>query len=284
MLMCPYPYCKRNTGKGFTRRENLNEHVRRCHGPSEELVADGAEAQGEAATDAQEAIDQALESGQGQGMDGKADSTHINTTTTASRKRKRVSPPITISEPDSASQDVVTQQQQASAPRQIEQTVLDPALSQTSHTPDIFASMQTTSHATLKVELAHLTEQNSLLQHQRAYLTNLVQEKDKQILELKQQLALYTATSHSALPQHVPYFDSPQVQLQQQQDRQQQQQQELQEHHEQVRQLRPSIQRGEDGIPHPRLLAQFGGGIDWAESAPKSVEMHTEDSLGIETG
>ncbi len=30
-LRCPHPDCKRHTGKGFTRRENLNEHVRRVH-------------------------------------------------------------------------------------------------------------------------------------------------------------------------------------------------------------------------------------------------------------
>lgn len=30
-LMCPVPYCKRNTGSGFTRKENLNEHLRRVH-------------------------------------------------------------------------------------------------------------------------------------------------------------------------------------------------------------------------------------------------------------
>jgi len=30
-LMCPYEDCKRHSGKGFTRKENLNEHMRRCH-------------------------------------------------------------------------------------------------------------------------------------------------------------------------------------------------------------------------------------------------------------
>lgn len=30
-LMCPRSGCKRNTGKGFTRKENLNEHLRRVH-------------------------------------------------------------------------------------------------------------------------------------------------------------------------------------------------------------------------------------------------------------
>ena len=28
---CPHPNCKRHTGKGFSRQENLNEHMRRCH-------------------------------------------------------------------------------------------------------------------------------------------------------------------------------------------------------------------------------------------------------------
>lgn len=32
--MCPYPDCTRNTGVGFTRKENLNEHIRRRHTPN----------------------------------------------------------------------------------------------------------------------------------------------------------------------------------------------------------------------------------------------------------
>lgn len=30
-LNCPHPICKRHTGKGFSRQENLNEHLRRVH-------------------------------------------------------------------------------------------------------------------------------------------------------------------------------------------------------------------------------------------------------------
>lgn len=30
-LMCPHEDCKRHSGKGFTRKENLNEHIRRVH-------------------------------------------------------------------------------------------------------------------------------------------------------------------------------------------------------------------------------------------------------------
>ena len=29
--MCPYQDCKRSTGQGFSRRENLQEHIRRVH-------------------------------------------------------------------------------------------------------------------------------------------------------------------------------------------------------------------------------------------------------------
>lgn len=41
-LMCPYADCNRSTGHGFTRQENLKEHLRRRHmhtenGPSSEL-------------------------------------------------------------------------------------------------------------------------------------------------------------------------------------------------------------------------------------------------------
>lgn len=31
MINCPHPNCKRHTGKGFSRQENLNEHLRRVH-------------------------------------------------------------------------------------------------------------------------------------------------------------------------------------------------------------------------------------------------------------
>ncbi|EEQ86997.1 C2H2 transcription factor, variant [Blastomyces dermatitidis ER-3] len=30
-LMCPFPDCNRSSGKGFTRQENLKEHLRRLH-------------------------------------------------------------------------------------------------------------------------------------------------------------------------------------------------------------------------------------------------------------
>jgi hypothetical protein len=30
-LMCPIPSCNRSSGKGFTRQENLKEHIRRLH-------------------------------------------------------------------------------------------------------------------------------------------------------------------------------------------------------------------------------------------------------------
>jgi hypothetical protein len=30
-LYCPEPNCKRNSGSGFTRKENLHEHIRRVH-------------------------------------------------------------------------------------------------------------------------------------------------------------------------------------------------------------------------------------------------------------
>jgi hypothetical protein len=30
-MYCPEPNCKRNSGSGFTRKENLHEHIRRVH-------------------------------------------------------------------------------------------------------------------------------------------------------------------------------------------------------------------------------------------------------------
>lgn len=37
-LMCPYPDCNRSTGNGFTRQENLKEHLRRRHMHTETAV------------------------------------------------------------------------------------------------------------------------------------------------------------------------------------------------------------------------------------------------------
>lgn len=43
-LMCPHANCKRHTEKGFTRKENLQEHLRRVHsGKEESLNIDSAE-------------------------------------------------------------------------------------------------------------------------------------------------------------------------------------------------------------------------------------------------
>lgn len=60
-LMCPRSGCKRHTGKGFTRKENLNEHLRRVHFGRERdsqdtgLGADDDETEVDPAT--QEALD-----------------------------------------------------------------------------------------------------------------------------------------------------------------------------------------------------------------------------------
>jgi hypothetical protein len=38
---CPHPNCKRHTGKGFSRQENLNEHLRRVHTNDGAILDDG---------------------------------------------------------------------------------------------------------------------------------------------------------------------------------------------------------------------------------------------------
>lgn len=40
-LNCPHPNCKRHTGKGFSRQENLNEHLRRVHTTDTGLMPNG---------------------------------------------------------------------------------------------------------------------------------------------------------------------------------------------------------------------------------------------------
>ena len=42
-LHCPHSRCKRSTGKGFTRRENLNEHLRRVHTDDRPVVGESGE-------------------------------------------------------------------------------------------------------------------------------------------------------------------------------------------------------------------------------------------------
>ena len=39
-LNCPHPNCKRFSGKGFSRQENLNEHLRRVHTDAGDLPAE----------------------------------------------------------------------------------------------------------------------------------------------------------------------------------------------------------------------------------------------------
>lgn len=39
-LMCPHADCKRHSGKGFTRKENLNEHLRRVHNSKDQTAED----------------------------------------------------------------------------------------------------------------------------------------------------------------------------------------------------------------------------------------------------
>ncbi|CZR53123.1 uncharacterized protein PAC_03001 [Phialocephala subalpina] len=46
-LNCPHPNCKRFSGKGFSRQENLNEHLRRVHTDGIGEVQDGAETEEE---------------------------------------------------------------------------------------------------------------------------------------------------------------------------------------------------------------------------------------------
>lgn len=42
-LQCPFEDCKRHEGNGFTRRENLNEHIRRVHEKTKGDVPDHPE-------------------------------------------------------------------------------------------------------------------------------------------------------------------------------------------------------------------------------------------------
>lgn len=44
-LICPYPDCKRHSGKGFTRKENLNEHIRRVHNSKSQISQQPSQSQ-----------------------------------------------------------------------------------------------------------------------------------------------------------------------------------------------------------------------------------------------
>lgn len=45
-LYCPEPNCKRNSGAGFTRKENLSEHIRRVHRRATDSVVPYADGSG----------------------------------------------------------------------------------------------------------------------------------------------------------------------------------------------------------------------------------------------
>jgi uncharacterized Zn-finger protein len=46
-LNCPHQTCKRYTGKGFSRQENLNEHLRRVHTDASSQLQTGEETEDE---------------------------------------------------------------------------------------------------------------------------------------------------------------------------------------------------------------------------------------------
>jgi hypothetical protein len=45
-LNCPHPNCKRHSGKGFSRQENLNEHLRRVHTEMDVINGEDTEEEG----------------------------------------------------------------------------------------------------------------------------------------------------------------------------------------------------------------------------------------------
>jgi hypothetical protein len=47
-LNCPHLNCKRHTGKGFSRQENLNEHLRRVHTTENGMLPTGEETEDDA--------------------------------------------------------------------------------------------------------------------------------------------------------------------------------------------------------------------------------------------
>lgn len=132
----------------------------------------------------------------------------------------------------------------------------------------MFSSIISQAPVMLSMDIEHLTEQNALLQRQRVYLSNLVQEKDREIMELQQQLALFTGVPTPLIPQATPYFDSSQIQLRpQEQDQDQDSQQ--QQYQQQSPQKERSVTRGRKDS---RLFSQFGVGIRWDQSAPEVTE------------
>ncbi|RDL39201.1 uncharacterized protein BP5553_03541 [Venustampulla echinocandica] len=71
-LNCPHPNCKRHSGKGFSRQENLNEHLRRVHTDAEQVENGGGGGGGggdETEDDASERAGMKRKRGPGRGDD-----------------------------------------------------------------------------------------------------------------------------------------------------------------------------------------------------------------------
>lgn len=88
-LYCPYPYCKRNSAPGFTRKENRDEHIKRVHRQTLESSKDAD------FSDATDAISQLLEASAQHTRDIEHSASYVPSSeavalgTTGSRPRKR---------------------------------------------------------------------------------------------------------------------------------------------------------------------------------------------------
>lgn len=85
-LYCPEINCKRHSGSGFTRKENLSEHIRRVH----RRTTDGSDI----AAQAQNGLDQ-LEAAAAAAAQAAEDDGMATDGTERSAKRKRLDPALT---------------------------------------------------------------------------------------------------------------------------------------------------------------------------------------------
>lgn len=165
-LMCPHTDCKRHSGKGFTRKENLNEHLRRVHNGKEQ----GSQQEPMLQHNGTEIVTGTVtQDGEPTRTNGEDLSENIE----PSLKRKRSLPPVT---PYEAAADLDNLKQE------IDRLRVDVALKD-----EHIRQMQNNEAA--NIERIHQLEQaNQQLEHENTYYRNAQHQEQLQHTQQPEQL------------------------------------------------------------------------------------------------
>lgn len=201
MLTCPYPYCKRNTGPGFTRKENLQEHIRRVHKPAAEMRStESAE---------QQTHDLGVEHDQHRPMlsDSQGNMLQPASAPLAQSQAPISSPTAAV---DSATTNGDTGRRRSF---DLSSSIFPnaPNFPSTRHpraqephskvnTNGYVEPQAQIDHERLQTEVLQLRHMQQQMNDQVAYLTSLLHDRDQTISDLKQQIDILTENAAQARP------------------------------------------------------------------------------------